>query len=187
VHGNEIAGSRAAEALRELKVVKGTMIIVPRVNTRALEAGVRTLPEIGDINRAYPGSVIGTPAERIASDISFLIKQYRVSMVIDLHEARNFNRADPSSLGQTIEYADNDKSALLALAAVEHINKTIRDPLARFTFLAHPIKGSGAHYAGQQGLIAFTLETSIKQALADRVNQHLELVRFMLKEEGIIR
>ena len=187
VHGNEIAGSRAAEALRELDVVRGTMIIVPRVNTRALDAGVRTLPAIGDVNRAYPGSAAGTPAERLADAIVSLMTRHQVSMVIDLHEARNFNRIDPTSLGQTIEFADNDKSAMLALAAVEYINRSIRDQEAQFTFLANPIKGSGAYYAGRLGLTAFTLETCVKQPLEDRVFQHFELARFMLKEAGIIR
>ncbi len=187
VHGNEPAGAAAAETISHLAVTKGTLIVVPRVNKLALAAGLRTLSEIGDINRAYPGRADGTPAERIAAAVEALAKEYRVSLLIDLHEARTFHRLDHTSLGQMVLFAANDRSAEMALAAIDEVNGTIVEPVKKFTFGAHPIPGSAAYYAGNVlGLAAFTVETSGKQPLTDRAAQHVVVVRSLLRQEGVI-
>ncbi len=186
VHGNEPAGALAAEQVSGFAVSKGTLIVIPRVNKLALAAGIRTLPEIGDINRAYPGRADGTPAERIAAAVEALIAQYRVSLLVDLHEARTFHRLDHTSLGQMILFAANDRSAELALTAIDHINALIADPVKKFAFGAHPIPGSAAYHAGTApGLAAFTVETSGRQPLEERAAQHVAIVRSLLRQEGV--
>lgn len=186
VHGNEPAGAVAAEAVSRFAVSRGTLIVVPRVNKLALAAGTRTLPAIGDVNRAYPGRPDGEPAARLAAAVEDLIKTYQVSMVIDLHEARTFHRLDQSSLGQLVLFAANDRSAELALDVVDHINRGLSDPVKKFDFEAHPIPGSAAYYAGRLGLAAFTVETSGQQPLAERASQHEAIVRYLLAREGLV-
>jgi predicted deacylase len=186
VHGNEPAGALAAEQVRGFAVSTGTLVVIPRVNKLALAAGIRTLPEIGDINRAYPGRESGTPAERIAAAVEALIGEYRVSLLVDLHEARTFHRLDHTSLGQMILFAANDRSAELALAAIDHINGLIAEPVKKFDFGAHPIPGSAAYHAGTAlGLAAFTVETSGKQPIEARAAQHVAIVRSLLRQEGV--
>ena len=187
VHGDEPAGSLAAEKFCKPPLVKGTLIVIPRANNLALLANRRTLPEITDLNRAYPGSPDGNPARRLAHDIGLLMEKYRITMLIDLHEARVFHHDDETSLGQTIIYGFDDKSALLALAIVEHINGRLSERRKKFTFLASPVKGSTAFYASTHlNIPAFTIETSKLQPLADRIDQHAEIVRYLLTTEGLL-
>lgn len=190
VHGNEPAGSLAAEAIQKnvsVSLLKGTLIVVPRANNLALNRRVRTLPEITDINRAYPGRPDGNPAEQIAFAISSLMKKYNVSMVIDLHEGRTFHYYDKTSVGQTVIHGFDDKSSLLALECVELINQQLPEKHRKFTFLSSPVEGSTAYYASTVlDIPAFTLETSVKQPLEDRVHQHVTITRFLLASEGLI-
>ncbi len=187
VHGDEPAGSLAAEEIRRLAVERGTLIVIPRVNNLALAANQRTLPEITDVNRAYPGRKDGNPAQRIAYEIGVLMEEYQVSLLIDLHEGRTFHMLDKTSVGQSILYGIDDKSTVLALEAVEHINRQIKEKHKKFTFLATPIQGSTAYYASVHlNIPAFTVETSKEQPLADRVSQHVGIVTFMLAAEGLI-
>ena len=55
MHGNEPAGARAAEHIRFWTIRRGKLIIVPRLNPAALEAGKRWIPdaprERSDLNR----------------------------------------------------------------------------------------------------------------------------------------
>jgi predicted deacylase len=189
VHGNEPAGAAAAENITKWEIKKGTLIIIPRVNKLALRAGKRTLPEIGDVNRAYPGSALGNPSSKLAHAIGALMKEYKADMVIDIHEARDFNSVNPDSLGQTILYGFDDKSAILAMEAADYVNTKLKitDPKKKFTFLANPIVGSTAQYASSYlRKVAFTLETSVRQPLADRVEQHLAIVRYLLASCGMV-
>lgn len=186
VHGNEPAGSQAARLLCELNVKKGTVIVIPAVNKRALAVEVRTLPEIGDVNRAYPGSGNGTPAERLAAEIIRLMERYQVTLFIDLHEGRTFHRLDKSSVGQMLLFTPDEKSADMGLTAIDRVNETIHEPYKRYSFGAQPIPGSGAWFASKQyGIPAFTIETSGEQMLEERVSQHLLIVRHLLTAGGI--
>lgn len=188
VHGNEPAGSLAAEAIQKVSLVKGKLIVIPRANNLALIKGVRTLPKIKDINRAYPGKPDGTPAQRIAFEISSLMKKYNVAMVIDLHEGRTSHYYDKTSVGQSVIHGFDDKSALLALDCVELINRQLAAADKKFTFLSSPVKGSTAYYASKELKIpAFTIETSVKQPMQDRIDQHVTITKFLLASEGIIR
>lgn len=187
VHGDEPAGSLAAEEIRKFPVKRGTLIVIPRVNTLALDQGARTLSHIGDINRAYPGKPDGSPSEQIAYAIADLIELHTVTMLIDLHEGRAFHRLDKTSVGQTILFAANDRSTLLAMDAADHINKQIQERYKRFSLVAHPVPHSAAHYAADRfGIAAFTLETAGVQPLADRVAQHVTLALFLLQQKGLL-
>lgn len=186
IHGNEPAGAVAAEKLNALHIAKGTLIVIPRANELALQQNIRTLPEIEDINRAYPGRSDGTPAQKIASSIVALMKKYNVEMVLDLHEGYAFNSENGSSVGETILPGTDDKSTLIAIDAVEYINSYITDPKKKFSVLANPIAGSTAFYANNVLHIpSFTIETSTQQPLEDRVRFHFLLSKFILFQQGI--
>ncbi|MDR2007118.1 MAG: succinylglutamate desuccinylase/aspartoacylase family protein [Acidaminococcales bacterium] len=149
VHGSEPAGAAAAEKMRAVEIKAGTLIVVPRVNNLALKANRRTLPEIEDVNRAYPGRKNGTPAERIAFEITGLIRRYNVSVVIDMHEALDFTYMDKRSLGQSILPAVNPQSRALAEKAIAYINTTLQKPHEKFVVKrSGPVAGSTAFSAG---------------------------------------
>ena len=44
IHGNEPSGARAAEQIRHWPIERGKLIVVPRVNTAALELNQRRIP-----------------------------------------------------------------------------------------------------------------------------------------------
>lgn len=187
IHGNEPAGTLAAQKFCELDLLKGSLIVIPKANQVALDANIRTLSEIGDLNRAYPGKQNGTPAERITFAIVQLMKQYQVAMVVDLHEGYAFNAIDPKSVGETILPGKDDSSVLLAMDAVTFINQQITEPHKKFSVLANPIAGSTAYYANTiLHVPAFTVETSSAQPLEDRVNYGFQIVKFLVASQGII-
>lgn len=70
VHGDEYEGQIAlAELARELDVrdISGRIIILPRVNAPACDAGVRNTPIDGlNLNRAFPGRAGGSFTSRLA-------------------------------------------------------------------------------------------------------------------------
>lgn len=186
VHGDEPAGAFAARELCTWAVKRGTAVIIPEVNKLALTRQVRTLPGIGDVNRAYPGDLGGTPAERLAAEIVKLMERYHVSLFLDLHEGRTFHRLDKTSVGQMILFTPNDKSMDMGLEAIRLVNEGISEPYKKYAFGAHPIPGSGAWYATKQyGIAAFTVETSGEQSMEDRIQQHLVIVRYLLTAGGI--
>lgn len=187
VHGNEPAGAVAAQSLANKKVVKGTLIVIPRVNKLALERNIRTLGSIGDVNRQYNEQKSYQPAKQIAQEIMILMEKYKVKMLIDMHEALDYNKLNKNSLGQLILPSTNDKSAILALDAVEHINKTIIAGYEKFGYGPYPVKNSAAYYAGKKlNIIAFTVETSSKNKLEERVRQHSVIAEYLINAEGVV-
>lgn len=187
VHGNEPAGSLAAQQLTNKSVTQGTLIIIPQVNKLALEKGIRTLDTIGDINRQYNAQSSQMPSKQIANEIIALMQQYKISMLIDLHEARDYNKLNKASLGQLVLPTMNDRSAMLALDVVEHVNKRIETGYEKFAYGPYPIPDSAAYYAGKQlGIAAFTIETSSKNSLEERVRQHVAIAEYLITAEGVV-
>ncbi len=87
VHGNEPGGWFAAEAIADWQVERGSLLVLPRVNWRSAAVVERTLPEIGDINRAYPGNATGAPAQKIANAITEVGRDFSPELLYDLHES----------------------------------------------------------------------------------------------------
>ena len=185
VHGNEPAGAVAAARVCSFSPLRGKIVVVPRINPLGLAKNARYLPEIGDMNRVYPPGGENTPAEKLGSEIIGLMERYKISMLIDLHEARTFHRMDKTSLGQTLLFAENSVSAMLAMDAVEAVNKGINEGVKKFTLVGHPIPESSAWYAGKAfGIAAFTVETSSEQTFEERAEQHLAMVHALLSAGG---
>ncbi|NVJ86143.1 MAG: succinylglutamate desuccinylase/aspartoacylase family protein [Algoriphagus sp.] len=75
VHGDEINGIVTARRILEeidagLKLLKGTVIIIPLVNIYGFLSNSRTFPDGRDLNRSFPGSKKGSLAGRIAHILS---------------------------------------------------------------------------------------------------------------------
>ncbi|MCX7565070.1 M14 family metallopeptidase [Sulfitobacter sp. F26169L] len=89
IHGDEVIGVEIVRRLlraKNLKSLKGTLIIVPIVNTFGFLNHSRYLPDRRDLNRCFPGSSNGSLGSRLAhiflNDIVSLC-----SLGIDLHSA----------------------------------------------------------------------------------------------------
>ncbi len=106
VHGDEINGTGIIRQIMfdPPKLRRGTLILVPVVNSFGFESHSRYLPDRRDLNRSFPGSIRGSLASRMA-DIFFREVVRKCDFGIDLHTAavRRTNypniRADLSNPG----------------------------------------------------------------------------------------
>jgi predicted deacylase len=192
IHGNEPAGTAAADAIRQVPVRRGKLVVLPRANVPGLEAKKRRLPGIdrdrSDLNRNFPKADGAAPRGQSAGAIWELVTRVRPDWLVDLHESVNFRKADPKRVGNTIIHAVADETRRRALAMIEAVNTGIDDEEKQFILLRNPAKGSLARSAADRlGASAMIVETTRRdQPLALRVRQHRLLVERLLADLGMI-
>lgn len=89
LHGDEINGTGAVRQLiqdEDLRLLKGSLILIPVLNILAFDRHSRYLPDRRDLNRHFPGSPTGSLASRMANTIFEEIVS-RCDFGIDLHTA----------------------------------------------------------------------------------------------------
>jgi predicted deacylase len=89
IHGDEVIGVEILRRLlraKNLKGLRGTLIVVPIVNTFGFLNHSRYLPDRRDLNRCFPGSPNGSLASRLAHIFLSEIVA-RCTVGIDLHSA----------------------------------------------------------------------------------------------------
>ena len=89
IHGDEVIGVEIVRRLlraKNLKSLRGTLIVVPIVNTFGFLNHSRYLPDRRDLNRCFPGSPNGSLASRLAHIFMQEIVS-RCTLGIDLHSA----------------------------------------------------------------------------------------------------
>ena len=128
VHGNEPGSWLATEEIADWQPVRGSLIVIPRANIIATRVGERTLPELGDLNRLYPGSHDAElPMARMAAQIVEAAQRYGVSLVLDLHESWGFyvergSNRGTAFLGQTITGGPGGDGEGIATRIAEDFN-----------------------------------------------------------------
>jgi hypothetical protein len=210
VHGNEPGAWRAADALRRRRPpTRGKMLVLPRADTQAVEAGQRSFPELGDLNRLYFGGPDGFPMSGMADEIVDVALRYRVDAILDLHEswsfhevsaARNGGTVDLASLGQTISPHPTEPSRSLARSLVAGVNARL--PEATW-FLYHefppghvdalivpvpdgidpetiPRKSALDLPSFYPGVASILVEVGQQQPMRDRVLQQIDVVVALL-------
>ncbi|TNJ40760.1 succinylglutamate desuccinylase/aspartoacylase family protein [Phaeobacter sp. B1627] len=113
VHGDEVIGVEIARRLlrsRQFARLKGTLIVVPIVNTFGFLNHSRYLPDRRDLNRCFPGSETGSLASRLAHLFMKEIVE-RSDLGIDLHSAAIHRTNMPQirvspKVKETLSYAD---------------------------------------------------------------------------------
>ena len=87
VHGDELNGIeivRRLIQLKSLKVINGSLILVPMVNVYGVLNQSRYMPDRRDLNRSFPGSAKGSLAGRVADKfLAEIVK--KCDYGIDLH------------------------------------------------------------------------------------------------------
>lgn len=89
LHGDEINGTGAIRQLvqdDDLKLTRGSLILIPVLNILAFDRHSRYLPDRRDLNRSFPGTEAGSLAGRMARKIFSEIVD-RSDYGIDLHSA----------------------------------------------------------------------------------------------------
>lgn len=187
MHGNEPAGYLAARRLAGLKPQKGRLIVIPEANKLAIETKTRTGSHPGDLNRAFPASRSDKPGSPLAASIWSLIERVRPDYLFDLHEGYDFHKINKDSVGQSMIYYPVQGALEMAKAMQTAVNRGISNSRHHYSLLRYPVKGSLARAAGQLlGTRAMILETSRKQPLESRIEQHVTMVKAALARVGML-
>lgn len=114
-HGDEYEGITALQKLScSLKAedVHGRVIIVPMMNTPAVQAGRRTSPmDGGNLNRSFPGDPDGTVTEKIADYFTRELVPM-VDVVLDLHSGGRTLDIIPFGASHVLDNTEQQRAAL---------------------------------------------------------------------------
>lgn len=112
IHGDEVIGVEIIRRLLRqpaLERLRGTLLVVPIVNTYGFLSHSRYLPDRRDLNRSFPGSDTGSLAARLAKLFMGEIAA-RCALGVDLHSAA----VHRTNLPQLRVSADNVEALRLA-------------------------------------------------------------------------
>lgn len=211
IHGNESGGYKAAEQLLSVPLRRGTLIVIPHVNARAIAANQRGID--GDMNRMFdPGDA---PAG-IDGEIVSVIKSYiaRADLLLNLHDGWGYydpiyrdNLRNPSRYGQSViadcesfystKYGRRVQVQEQAQAVLTSINDLIGNKDEMFHFsnhktsdptTLHPEQRKSATYysVAHCGIPAFGIEASKNlNSDVDRVRYHLMIIKEFLRMYGV--
>lgn len=204
MHGNEPAGSRAADQIRHWPIVRGKMFVVPRANVLALAANTRLTPgepEVaGNLNRNFPQAEQGeslkvAPRGELAAALWAFAMKAQPDWILDLHEGYEFHRSHQppkgkkKSVGSSIIYRGGETLDPVVEKMIVAADATVTDPEKRFSRLRNgPVETGYARACirviGAEGLI---LETTFKdQPMSLRTRQHRAMVNELLNHIGLV-
>lgn len=200
IHGNEPAGALAAEQIRHWPIVRGKLIVIPRVNVAALSKKQRLIPErpreLADLNRNFPGrGQAAEPRGEIAKAIWNFVNKQNPDWLFDLHEGFEFNishqpkSGQSKSVGSTIIYDNNQGLGPIVKRMLAAANATVTDKRKKFVPLSRgPVRTSLARAViDSLGKKALILETTFKdQRIPVRTRQHRVMINAALMEIGMI-
>ena len=191
IHGDETAGWLAGNLLKQTTLKAGTLYILSPANPYGAGQNQRKTKSGRDLNRNFPGNPNGLDAERIAASIYTDIRDKRPELVLDLHEAIA-KEDDYESLGVNYDALGNS----LICHSLDGIGDLVLDALlsseagalcsSPLTLYSSPPTGSLNRVVTEElGIPVITLETLRTEPLAQRVQNHLDLVEFVLEYYGM--
>lgn len=189
VHGNEVSGYRAAEAIAGWTIDRGSLVVVPWANVVAIDEHERHGPD-GDLNRQFP------PGEESTTDLARAlwdaVETYDPDVVLDLHRSRGILGTHAKWVGQAVFPTPQGVDA--AEAVVEAVNEEVVPttmPFHRFV-VGGPLTGTAPllihKVAAQLGRPGYIIETTgVLVDLGTQVRWTLEIVERLLERHGVER
>ncbi len=104
IHGNEPGGYKAADILRSVKVRKGELFIVPRINFVSILADKRGYN--GDMNRKFQKISKSDPDYSRVEWLREFIREVNPDLLLTLHDGFGFHVLNPRFWGQCIVIDD---------------------------------------------------------------------------------
>ena len=184
VHGDEQAGWRAAELLKEADIRAGTLYILSPANPYGAEHDQRRTQDGMDLNRNFPGQAEGDDAQRLAHAIYQALGEWQPALILDLHEAVKPN-TPRDALGNSLICCDLEETGnlVLELLTASEEGELCTSPL---TLYGSPPSGSLNRTAWEGlGIPAITVETYREEPLEQRVRNQLDILRFVLEYYGL--
>lgn len=187
VHGSEEAGYKAAEQIKDWSIEKGTLLVLPHANQRAIDINRRYVQGEGDLNRDFPQSSSESPDNTLSKAIYNAVQKYDVDWLMDMHEGYDFYKnKSTDSVGQSLIYYPHNNMSQTAESIVDSLNAGISTSYHEFSLLKYPVKGSLARATAQYlGVNSFIFETCEKQSLSTRINYQLKAAEKLLSELGM--
>ena len=191
VHGDEQAGWRAGNLVKDATIKAGTVYIVSPANQYGAQEDQRRTKGAWDLNRNFPGNPEGWDAERIAHSIFSDIQEKNPAIVLDLHEAiakeDDYEKlgANYDALGNSLICQSLDGIGELVLEALlqSEAGELCANPLILY---GSPPSGSvNETVTNQLGIPAITVETLRAEPLSQRVQNQLEIVEFVFEYYGL--
>ena len=186
VHGDEIAGWRAGNLLKNACLRAGALYIISPANAYGAANDQRKTAEERDLNRNFPGDADGCDAARIAAEIFSDIAQRQPALLLDLHEAHEASDNGADALGNSLICdASGETGELIWEMLLASENGTLcASPL---TLYGSPPRGSINRTVTEQLEIpAITVETLRTEPLAQRVRNQLEIVQYVLQAKNML-
>ena len=184
VHGDELAGIEAAKKfMKNIKLEKGTVVIIPEANKEAIDHGVRAISPEEDLNRNYPGDLTSEGIKRLAGEIFEILKNNEIDFLLDLHESVEYYHKNSAFYGQTIVLDDNENHFLNRIAGylVYKLNSSVVSPKDMFDVIVKPIAGSSTYEAlNHLEICGITFETCNKLDYIKRVDFHRQCIENVL-------
>ncbi len=203
IHGNEPGAYLTAEKLTDIKLLKGTLIVVPRVNFYSIMKNVRGY--FGDMNRKFSEEELrDDPDLKIVKILKSLMSEAHV--FLNLHDAWGFHRLYPKNFGECIivdgarlyspRWGKEFNLEEIGKRVVKNVNKRIKIKKHLFSFWNHEtlknrnlsqMKKSATFYAYYYEKIpAFGIETS-KNIHSDelKVMYQMFILEEIFKEFGV--
>lgn len=186
VHGDEIAGWRAGNLLKNACLRAGALYIISPANAYGAANDQRKTAEERDLNRNFPGDADGCDAARIAAEIFSDIAQRQPALLLDLHEAHEASDNGADALGNSLICdASGEMGELIWGMLLASENGTLcASPL---TLYGSPPHGSINRTVSELlGIPVITVETLRTEALAQRVRNQLEIVQYVLQAKNML-
>lgn len=181
IHGNEPAGIEALKRIQNIKIKKGTLILLPEGNSLSVKEKSRTIPSLGDLNRTFPGKEKGMDVEELAYEIFENINIYRPDIVLDLHESKNYNSGEIYAVGHSVIYVH---FSLMRL--VEELVLFLNEEEEPYIYFFDEKEGTLNTALSQEDIPVITFETDVEQSFEKRVIDHLKLIYFVLDAYELI-
>lgn len=184
VHGDEQAGWRAGNLLKETGLTAGTLYILSPANSYGAQNDQRTTKSGRDLNRSFPGDPAGWDAQKLAAAIYADIEEKQPDLVLDLHEARA-QQGQRDALGNSViaQSLDGVGDLVLDLLLKSEAGSLCSGPI---TLYGSPPEGSlNQTVTLRLGIPVLTVETYREEPLAQRVRNHLELTQYILTQYGM--
>lgn len=121
-HGNEPAGAVAARDVATWEVARGTLVVVPEANPRALDNGTREV-DGRDLNAQFP--VGDRPTSRQARAIWSVLVRHDADVVVDLHSSDGIYGVD-GGVGQAVFPTVTGDAVPHAETAIARVNDEYR-------------------------------------------------------------
>ena len=204
IHGDEVAGWKAALQLKDKRDFVGEVMIIPQASILACKREER-YPGRGigavngvtykDLNRNFPGDPDGNVTKQIAYAISETVKSFNPDVIVDLHESLRsssssyYDQDTSSRLGDLLIYGNSWTSPFTQTVIEDYNALYLQDGDYPFGTDTYAPGGSFNQYFGKlyEERIVFTIETTRYFSDSEpkdedrRIQQQLELIDLALK------